>query len=53
MTKMNSWEYDYLSLKKKKLSFEQVGKIVLKKVMYVVLLFLEYNIILRFNDYII
>lgn len=40
-------------IKKKKLSFEQVGKIVLKKVMYVVLLFLEYNIILRFNDYII
>lgn len=40
-------------IKKKNLSFEQVGKIVLKKVMYVVLLFLEYNIILRFNDYII
>lgn len=40
-------------IKKKILSFEQVGKIVLKKVMYVVLLFLEYNIILRFNDYII
>ena len=50
---MNSWEYDYLSLKKKILSFEQVGKIVLKKVMSVVLLFLEYNIILRFNGYII
>ena len=40
-------------IKKKILSFEQVGKIVLKKVMSVVLLFLEYNIILRFNDYII
>lgn len=40
-------------IKKKNLSFEQVGKIVLKKVMYVALLFLEYNIILRFNDYII